>query len=974
MDNIDNHEHEEELYLTDLIGVDILQRLQDAFSDMTGMAALTTDKYGVPVTEGSNFTDFCNKYTRETPLGNSRCMRCDKTGAELTMNSKKPCFYYCHAGLVDYAAPIIANGKMVGSFIGGQVLPAKPNLEAFEKTAIELGIDPEVYKEAVSKVRVVDDDAINKAANFLYVVAECLSYLAYQGYELHKSNVEIEKASNMKSDFLANMSHEIRTPMNAVLGMIELTLREEMSSAARECMYQIRASAKNLLVIINDILDFSKIESGKMDIIDVVYEPLSIVNDLAGIANSKIGTKDIEFTMNVAPDTPKTLFGDNVRIHQILLNLITNAVKFTQQGEVHLDFRSTAHPTDKDKVILKVAISDTGIGIKENDFKKIFNSFQQVDSKRNRNIEGTGLGLVICKQLLELMGGSISVQSEYGKGSTFSFEVPQKIVDKTPAIPQLEKSVTAGILINNVYAKSQLIRDLHWIGAQSVILNDVKNFDELKCEYIIISGEYFTESLREYLKKHEEVTCIVVTEFGAINDIYYPNVKMLHKPIYSLNLYNAMGISSVDLRTELSDIDTFTFVAPDADVLIIDDNAVNLKVAKGLIEPLKMNVETVDSAAKAIELVSKNQYDLLFMDHMMPEVDGIEATHIIRRMLPAYKNTPIIALTANAVGGAKELFISEGMNDFVAKPIEIRDIVAKIRKWLPQEKIRPVDRAEIGEMTIDKHESSLEIKGLNVKEAVKMLGSEKLYLTVLKEYYNSIDEKSRSIQRHRWAENWKEYTIEVHSLKSTSRQIGAEYVGDLAAELEQAGNDGNIVLIREKNDHMISEYLKYKELLAPMFSNQNSNIENDENALHGLLDSMADVLSRFDILEIDETIEKIKQCGFPQEQQTYFDKFIQCFDESDIDNCQEILKEWKQNIECLDEKELTANTTQNSLQILREALADFDILRIEEAIEMLEKYTYSPEQQQMLEIIQQCVQDSDIDGCAEAVEKWLSLL
>ncbi|MBQ8435174.1 MAG: PocR ligand-binding domain-containing protein, partial [Oscillospiraceae bacterium] len=584
----------DELYLTDLISVDILQKLQDAFSEMTGMAALTTDKYGTPVTNGSNFSEFCYKYTRKSKLGENRCMRCDKTGAELTMNSHKACSYYCHAGLIDYAAPIMANGEMIGSFIGGQVLPTPPNMDEVEKTAIELGIDPEKYKKAAAKIKVVDTDTIDKSARFLRIVAECLSHLAYQSYELHKSNVEIENASHLKSDFLANMSHEIRTPMNAVLGMVDLALREEMSDTAKEYMHQIKTSAKNLLVIINDILDFSKIESGKMDVIDVSYEPLSIVNDLAAIAKSKIGNKDIEFTMNIKPDMPQSLFGDNVRIHQILLNLITNAVKFTQQGEVHLDFDCVRESDEK--AVLKVSVTDTGIGIKESDFNKLFNSFQQVDSKRNRNIEGTGLGLVICKQLLELMGGRITLKSEYGKGSTFSFEVPQKIVDKTPAIPQLDEKLTVGVMLDNIYAGKQLVRDLKWIGANPVVLNDIQNLEQIECDYIIVAKDYFTDSLRDFLTKHNDVKCIVVDEFGAANDIFFPNVKVISKPVYSLNLYNAMGISNFETRDEMNEFDCFTFISPESNVLIVDDNSVNLKVAVGLIEQIKINVDTAESA------------------------------------------------------------------------------------------------------------------------------------------------------------------------------------------------------------------------------------------------------------------------------------------------------------------------------------------------------------------------------------------
>lgn len=960
-----------ELYLTDLISVDILQRLQDAFSEMTGMAALTTDKYGMPVTEGSNFSEFCTKYTRNSPLGYSRCMRCDKTGAELTMASKKACFYHCHAGLVDYAAPIIANGEMIGSFIGGQVLAAPPNLEAFEKTALELGIDPELYVEAVKKINIVDDDTIDKAANFLCIVAECLSHLAYQGYELHKSNIEIERVSNLKSDFLANMSHEIRTPMNAVLGMVDLALREQMSDAARECMHQIKMSAKNLLVIINDILDFSKIESGKMDIIEVAYEPLSVINDLSAIARNKIGNKEIEFTMNIAPDMPQTLYGDNVRIHQILLNLITNAVKFTQRGEVHLDL--TCERENDELVTLKVSVTDTGMGIKESDFSKLFNSFQQVDSKRNRNIEGTGLGLVICKQLLELMGGAITVKSEYGKGSTFTFLLPQKIIDKTPAVPRLEKEFSAGVLLNNPYARKQLIKDLEWIGAKPVILSQLHDFSEIDCDYLIIAKDYYTDTLRDYLYQNKDTKCIIVTEYGDASNAFYPNAKLIHKPIYSLSLYNAMGISDYETKSELNEYEAFTFIAPEACVLIVDDNSVNLKVAKGLIEPLQMVVDTAESASKAIEMVSRKKYDMIFMDHMMPEVDGVEATHIIRRMLPSYKEVPIIALTANAVGEAKNMFLREGMNDFVAKPIEIKDIVSKIRKWLPQEKIKPVSSKEQQQDTEVKQDIT-EITGLNVKQAIELLGSEKLFKTVLREYFDTIEQKAQKIRELRWAENWENYTIEVHSLKSTSRQIGAEYVGDLAAELEMAGKTGDYELIKEKSDHMIDEYTKYIDILSPIFEGEDE--VNSGEELYELLGILADVITTFDILAIDEVIEKIEKSNISDEDKQYFNNLKKYIDEADIDKCNETIENWRQNVspDTASDKSLTNDMLIYMLENLQTALNNFDILAIDEAVEALARYTYPDDQQELLLLIKEFAHSSDIDNCSEAASRWHNLL
>lgn len=240
------------LYLTDLISVDTLQRVQDAFSAMTGMAALTTDADGIPVTKGSNFSDFCMKYARGSKDGHIRCEQCDKFGAEDSWKQGGPTTYFCHAGLIDYAAPILADGQMVGSFIGGQVLTEPPRKEQVFQIAWDLGVNPQELWKAAQEVRILEKKEIDKAAEFLFIVANVLSDMAYGQYRSIQATSEIERANNMKSDFLANMSHEIRTPMNAVIGMAEMALREKLPPAAREYVRQIKSSSKALLTIIND--------------------------------------------------------------------------------------------------------------------------------------------------------------------------------------------------------------------------------------------------------------------------------------------------------------------------------------------------------------------------------------------------------------------------------------------------------------------------------------------------------------------------------------------------------------------------------------------------------------------------------------------------------------------------------------------------------------------------------------------------
>ncbi|MBD5103373.1 MAG: response regulator [Ruminococcaceae bacterium] len=969
-----------ELKLKDLIEIEMLQRIQDAFADMTGMAVVTVDENGVPVTKASNFTDFCNKYTRMTETGRRRCEECDIKGAArgLETGEKRP-YYYCHAGLVDFAAPIMAGDKMIGGFIGGQVLTSPPEPEKFAKIAEEIGVDPEKYVEAVQKVEIVSEETVAKTSGFLCTIASALSNTAYKSHVLQINALEIKKASRMKSDFLANMSHEIRTPMNAIIGLADLALREEMSPTARDFVHQVKASGKNLLVIINDILDFSKIESGKMDIIESEYMPLSLVNDLTCVINSRIGSKDIEFTMDVPPALPKNLYGDNVRIHQVLLNVLTNAAKFTQQGEIHL--KMEIEHIEDNMLMMKVSVSDTGIGIKKNDLNKLFTSFQQLDSKRNRNIEGTGLGLAITKQLLTLMHGSISVESEYNKGTTFTIELPQKIIDDIPAMEKPENVGSSAILISNPYVKKQLLKDLEWIGSSCIDLTEESSLEDLKADFLFVERLFFSQAVQKFLLDNPRVRGIVLTDYNNMELVDIPNVKVISKPAYSLAVYNAMEIADVSVSSDNADESGgFTFAAPEARILVVDDNPVNLTVAKGLLEPLHMRIDTALSAAEAIEAIHKEMYDLIFMDHMMPEVDGVEATHIIRRLVPRYKDIPIIALTANAIGGAREMFIKEGMNDFCAKPIEVKDILSKLRKWLPKEKILHVTDVsdgsvqDIPELVTKKTDMKISgIRELDVGTAVKMLGSEELYRVVLKEYYCSIEKKHQSIAAHRDEEQWRDYTVEVHSLKSTSKQIGADHLSALAAELERAGNEGNTEYILLHTDEMLDEYLKLKEILRPYFPEceEDSGDKPPQTAdIFELLEKMHEALDNFDTLQIDEVVEQMSRYTFADRQGELFERLKQAAEESDIEVCDEIVTQWGKLIVGADDDTISGRVLLDVLDTMQAALDDFDTLEIDEAIEKIAKFKFTERGKEYYERLKEAAESYNLDSCNSIVKEW----
>ncbi|MCM1577314.1 MAG: PocR ligand-binding domain-containing protein [Ruminococcus sp.] len=893
----------EDLKLTNLIDVEVLQQLQDAFSEMTGMAALTTDKDGVAVTKGSNFSDFCMKYTRCTPKGEKRCNACDKMGAEQAMTEGTASVYTCHAGLVDYAAPIIANGKMVGSFIGGQVLTTPPDPAKFARIADDLGIDIEEYYDAACKIHIVDRETVNRAAKFLHTMAAILSNMAYNSYKLNLSNREIEKFARSKSDFLANMSHEIRTPMNAVLGMADMALREEMSPEAKDCIYQIRSAAKNLLVIINDILDFSKIESGKMEINPVTYEPLSMINDISSIISTRIGNKNIELIMDISPKLPHRLLGDNVRIQQIIMNLLTNAVKFTTQGQVKLKLECV--PFSGDTVMMKASISDTGIGIKKENLNKLFRSFQQVDSKRNRNIEGTGLGLAISRQLLSLMNGSITVESEYNKGSKFSFMLPQRLVSESSMEIKKEDLPKTAILINNTYLKNQVITDLLKVGIDPTDMEGTSNLSEHH-DVLIVERTLYSDKVRKFFNPGETpIKCIIIDNFGSsVRGSMTDDVKIIRKPVYFLNLYAALGLIPEYAHAEEIEEEDFLFTAPDAHVLIVDDNSVNLTVARGLISPLNMQVDTAMNAGETIEKVKGKMYDIIFMDHMMPEVDGVETTRIIRRLMPEYAGVPIIALTANAIGGAKEMFLKEGMNDFLPKPIEAKDIIAMIRKWIPEDKLVPMNREEMEKLEKQEKEKKentlLKIEGLNVENAMNLLGSESLYMAVLKEYFMTIERKAAVIEDHFKNELWNDYTIEVHSLKSTSRQIGADDLATMAAELEKAGKEQNIEFIKRRHSEMIKKYKDYKRLLAPTFpedaEDQAALRPADPVELMDMLDELKEALENFDTLMIDDVIVKLSGFVYDNVFEDFFTRLKNAAEDCDIDTCTYIADEWKKDI------------------------------------------------------------------------------
>ncbi|MDR1915113.1 MAG: response regulator [Synergistaceae bacterium] len=493
-----------------------------------------------------------------------------------------------------------------------------------------------------------------------------------------------ELANRAKSEFLANMSHEIRTPMNAILGMTDLALRNFPHESVLEYLGNIKNAGVSLLSIINDILDFSKIEAGVVELNAEKYDIHSLINDVVTMIHMRIGDKPLEFFVEDDPDIPCEMIGDITRIKQVAINLLTNAVKFTRHG--HINFKVWAEPTDlPDQYKLNFSVADTGIGIRKEEIPLLFGNFSQLDTRKNRGIEGTGLGLAISKNLVGLMEGEIYVESVYGKGSCFSFYVTQKVEDPRPAIvPQPNERLRAAIWLSNAVKAQNLSEKLNKMGVSCDIVNSPGDFSGYSHVFFDFDKyDRVCQSVRPDTK-------LIAISRNPMEEQGLPQyVKTIYTPITCLVAARLLDERAYSQSIGLPDAGGEALRLHGARFLVVDDNEINLVIAENALLAYGEEVEVsmASSAAEAIELVRGNDYDIVFMDHMMPDMDGVDATKIIRELPEEkYSALPIVALTANVVGDVRDMFMESGMNDFLSKPLEFQEIERVLREWLPRDK------------------------------------------------------------------------------------------------------------------------------------------------------------------------------------------------------------------------------------------------------------------------------------------------
>lgn len=622
-----------------------------------------------------------------------------------------------------------------------RILPTEIRHVLFDSSDDDIEIEDRKYNRKVIKMN--QDDSTMGYTIILNDVTERWKLME----ELREEKERADEANRAKSNFVSTISHEIRTPMNAIVGITDILLRKKRDKEDTDYLMNIKSSGDALLLIINDILDYSKIEAGQMNVVEAEYVPAVMLNDMHMIFVTRIGSKPVELKYEIMEDLPGVLYGDALRIRQIIINFMNNAIKFTDKGSVTLSVRALNE--DSEKITLEYSITDTGLGIKEEDIGKLFSSFSQVDEKKNHSKEGTGLGLAICKQLAELMGGYVGVESEYGKGSRFYAVIPQIIIERKPA-ENIERTIES----------------------------------------------------------------------------------------------------------------EFTFCCPDVKLLLVDDNEMNLKVAKGLLEPLSMEIDTAVNGKQAIEMVLSKKYDVVFMDHMMPIMDGVEATSQIRNMEDEYfKELPIIALSANVTEEARKEFKECGMNAFVAKPIKMKEVCETLKKLLPGELLKDIQLDNNGNSKeegdwVTKREK-FESLPLHVEEGIENCGNEDLYESLLGDFYKYIDIKATKIEKCLADHMIRDYTVEVHALKNTARMIGALELSDEFKHLEELGNAEDEKQLLSLTPGVLDRLKGYKEYLAPFAAS--SNEDKKEVSIDEIIKEITQIKTAMDTFDLDGADEAIKR-------------------------------------------------------------------------------------------------------------------
>lgn len=849
-----------------------------------------------------------------------------------------------------------------GMFIGEHGKPSAKVVELMKKEGPTVEIGGFAFEKTMAPVEI--QGRIQGYALFLQDVTRLHS----MERDLAKAREEARNAIETRNRFLTNMSHEIRTPMNVAMGMTEMLTREDLPESKRkEYIQNIRTSNHALITMMNDIADYSEIEADTIEIHPSEYKPQEFLKSLSGATLSRIGGKRVEFVLDADPDLPKILYGDAERIRQILISILNSAVRFTMHGSIQMSMQ--IKNIDLDNISIRYSVKDTGLGFRQKDLEKLFTPFAHAGAAGTQYNEGNGLELSIAKRLVELMGGEMDVKSEYGKGTEISFTLEQKIMDSHPGVHrESTDSPYISAVVKNEQLKKNIIKlathyKLHYLEYDEVYTMqqhlDILITDDDKLNF---------QGSRAYLT---DPTCrVVILQNPMIEVVTRQDAYVMNKPIYAGTFVEMLDHrDEKPQRVALQGQSNGSFKCPNAHILIVDDNPMNRKVAIGMIAPYEAIVDTAADGSEAVQMIRDNSYQIVFMDHMMPVMDGIEATSELRKD-PGFKDLPIIFLTANDVLDAKKAMQDAGMSDFMAKPITRASMEQILKKWLPKdylifenegpagsvglnssvvedrgmeteglpqekewisktEDLYAEDMGSLAESDLGSHQPELGVQtieageatetenvmsgdlhsgnemstdseaekvleepsamqgasevrtapagvsspefdpnlpGINRWEGIENCGTEEMFTEMLGDYHDLISEKAAKVEKLLADEDIKNYTIEVHALKSTSHMIGLQSLSDAFRELEQLGHAGKVDELKEKTPEVLRCYREYIDILSDYGQKVSDDAETIPMDLFiENLQRIHDCMDTFDLDGADAAIRVIDGYRIPDE-------------------------------------------------------------------------------------------------------------
>lgn len=688
----------------------------------------------------------------------------------------------------------------------------------------------------------------------VYMAGRLLKTVVERRVRERKSTEEmiarLEEINRRTEDFLANVSHELRTPINAVTGISSVMLKNETDSEKKKDLFTIQMAGQRLFGQIEDILDYTEIDNEKVSVSEEAYMISSIVNDV--ISENQMQEREYmpELIFDLDAAMPASLLGDGKKIKKILKHLVNNAVKFTKKGGVYVRI----HALVKDYgVNLCMTVSDTGEGISEEELEKITEGFYQTDGGRNRRAGGLGLGLPIVAGMVSYMEGFMQIKSEEGRGTVVSVSIPQRIADQKPLVTLKNRErLCLACYLNVEKYETPEVRDYynetitHMVEGMDVSIHRVFHTDELKaltgiCQitHLFIGSDEYEENSALFEELADRMTVIVIADQHFV-PLPGMRAKLLRKPFYCLPIANMLNAETV--QAEFS-FEEKRMLCPDVRVLVVDDEPMNLMVAEGIFREYEMQVKTVPSGLAALELCGKEDFDLIFLDHMMPEMDGVETLKRLRKLLAdSERSAIIIAFTANAVSGAREMFFEEGFDEFVSKPIEMVELERILRNVLPKSAIRYADKEHERERKRDRQDNKqpeamqeqpvsdqskqektdlLEKAGIHTKTGLQYcLDNTEFYEELLLKFASDADGKQEDIDRFFGQKDWENYGIMVHALKSTARMIGADDLSDQAKGLEDAAKSRDVEYIESHHENLLVKYKETAQLIRDIFSEE----------------------------------------------------------------------------------------------------------------------------------------------------------